>query len=122
MRHLIISLALITLFAAITYADDLINPIAPDASVDQVLDALKTRGDTLHDFTGDVRLTHNDISTGDSSTDVGTIVFQKLPNGDTRIRINFTATIYGDKKFDKHHEYTLSDGWLRDRDYDKKVE
>src|SRR5580658_6941132 len=122
MRHIIPFIALIALSTTLASADDLINPITPDAGSDQILGALKTRGDTLRDFTATVNLTHNDISTGDSTTDVGTMIFEKLPNGDTRIRIVFTAQIDGDRKYDRHHEYTLSNGWLRERDYEKKIE
>jgi len=123
MSKFILWLAAIGFFAAVGYAQDQIpNPLTPATTVDQILDDLKWRGDTLQSFTADVQLTHLDMSTADSSTDVGTVVFQKLPSGDSRIRVNFTAEIDGEQKIDRHHEYTLANGILVDRDYQKKIE
>jgi outer membrane lipoprotein-sorting protein len=96
--------------------------IAPDASVDQVLDALKVRGDTLHTFRADVTLTTVDQSTGDSSGESGTVIFQRFGDGDGRIRVDFTRSTRGDRTFVIGKHYTLQKGWLIDRDDDKKTE
>jgi outer membrane lipoprotein-sorting protein len=97
-------------------------PIPPDPSVDQVLDALKTRGDNLKGFTADVNLTESDQATGDSTGHLGSLVFQQLGKGDGRIRVTFKQRTEGDKVFDEDHQYTLADGWLVDRDAIKKNE
>ena len=97
-------------------------PIAADASADQVLDALKARGDTMRDFSCDVGVTEVDEATADSSSHGGKVLFQKLDNGDGRIRVSFNQSTQGTKIFKEQHEYTLAKGWLIDRDYDKKNE
>jgi len=122
MRYLLSGLLLLTLCATFALADAPLKPLPANATIDQILIALKARGDTLHDFSGDVSMTHNDMTTGDSTTDTGTIVFQKLPAGDTRIRVNFTAHIEGDRQFDRRHEYMLANGWLYERDYQQHLE
>ncbi|HTW93813.1 MAG TPA: hypothetical protein VMD30_03395 [Tepidisphaeraceae bacterium] len=122
MRTLLTCLSLLALSAAVAIADAPTRPIPANATIDQILSALKTRGDTLRDFTAHVTMIHNDMTTGDSTTDKGTIVFQKLSSGDTRIRVNFTDHIAGDREFARHHEYMLADGWLRERDYQQHLE
>jgi outer membrane lipoprotein-sorting protein len=103
-------------------AQEVFTPIPAHATIDQVLDALKIRGDTLGSFTADVKLTEVDQATADSSANVGRVWFQKRPNGDSRIRVQFTQRIEGDKTFAEKHEYTLADGWLTECDYQKKTE
>jgi outer membrane lipoprotein-sorting protein len=96
--------------------------LAPDASADQVLDALKTRGDTLHDFSADVKMTEVNQATADSSSHDGRVLFQKFGDGDGRIRVTFTQRIEGDRIIKENHEYTLAKGLLIERDYLKKIE
>lgn len=97
-------------------------PIPADASVDHVLDALKASGDNLRDFSAHVTLTDLDQATADSSSHEGTILFQQLPDHDGRVRVEFTQLTRGDKIFAEKHQYTLSGGWLTDRDFDRKVQ
>jgi outer membrane lipoprotein-sorting protein len=117
--RLIVSV-LLALMCSVALGD--FQPIAPDATADQVLDALKARGDTMTDFTADVKLTKVNDATADSSADSGKVLFQKLGDGDGRIRVGFTQRVEGDKTFGENHEYTLADRWLVERDYSKKSE
>jgi len=98
------------------------KPIAPDATVDQILDALKARGDSLKDFSADIKLTVVDQTTADSTADSGKFLFQKLADGDARFRVTFTERNDGSKAIGERHEYEMSDGWLKERDYSKRVE
>jgi outer membrane lipoprotein-sorting protein len=116
-----IALALCLLLCTAAKADSF-QPIPADAQADQVLDALKMRGDTLKDFSGDVTLTTTDQTTADSTAQVGNVLFQQLGDGDGRIRVHFTQHVEGDKYTKEDHEFTLADGWLVDRDYLKKNE
>jgi outer membrane lipoprotein-sorting protein len=119
MRIISVCLLLVS-FSAVHAAD--FTPIAADATVDQVLDALKSRGDTLKGFSADVNLTETDQATGDATGHSGKLVFQQLNKDDGRIRVTFTQRSEGDKIFDENHQYTLTDGWLTDRDYKKNNE
>jgi hypothetical protein len=111
----------------------LINPVAapntdpaalhPDATVDEVLDALQARGQNLKEFVADVQLTDTDITMGDSSKRVGNVWYQVKPDGDARMHILFEKKIVGDKPpRDDRKEYLLEDGWALDRDYRAKNE
>jgi outer membrane lipoprotein-sorting protein len=103
-----------------SWADDF-KPIPPDANIDQVLQAMKDRGDNLGDVSADVTLTSTD-DTGDSRSENGKLLVQKLPDGNQRARITFVQRTEGEKIFDENHQYTLVDGWTVERDYLKKQE
>jgi outer membrane lipoprotein-sorting protein len=96
--------------------------LSSSSTVDQILDALDARGQNFNDFTATVKLTDTDNSTGDSTNNDGTVLFQRKPGGDARIRVTFTKKERGDKIFDANHEYTLDNGWLVERDYQAKKE
>jgi outer membrane lipoprotein-sorting protein len=98
------------------------QPIAPDATSDQVLESLKTRGDTMKGFSANVKLTNFDNATADSHSDSGKFLFQKVGDDDARIRINFSQRTEGSKLFPEQHEYAVSNGWVLERDYQKRVE
>lgn len=85
-----------------------------DSSVDQILDALDARGDSLKDFTAEVTLSDIDAATGGDSTRIGKIWMQRLGGDDARLRVLFD-------KPDKI-EYALQKGWLLDRDYGRRLE
>jgi outer membrane lipoprotein-sorting protein len=106
---------------AICLADEP-KPLAADASVDQVLDALKARGDSLQDLSADVDLTDVNQATADSTSHSGKLLLQNLPNGDGRVRITFTQRTEGTRIYPEQHEYTLAGGTLVERDYVKKAE
>lgn len=101
--------------------------IAPDADLDAILDVLNARGKELKDFTADVALHTIDNKTGEDSAQLGKVVFQKKSDGDSRIRVSFDQkeTETGDGKRIKQKQrldYVLDNGWLTDRDYQKKLE
>jgi outer membrane lipoprotein-sorting protein len=90
--------------------------LTQDSSIDQVLDALDARGDSLQDFTADVSLTDTDAATGLDKTSTGRMWMQRLggEGDDARLRVTLD-------KPDKV-EYVLDKGWLLDRDYTKRLE
>jgi hypothetical protein len=109
------------LFATVAAASEP-APLTPSSDIDQILDAMDVRGRTLQDFTAAVKLADENNATGDQTISSGKILFQRLPDNDARIRIDFDKKQLDDKIFDQHHTYTLDSGWLVERDYDKKRE
>jgi hypothetical protein len=135
MKRSFFSLASILFLSGISCAQTpapLINPVGTvdtdpaalplDSSVDEVLDALQTRGQTLKEFVADVQLTDTDITMGDSTKRVGTVWYQVKTGGDARMHIVFEKKIVADKSRDDRKEYLLEDGWALDRDYRAKNE
>jgi outer membrane lipoprotein-sorting protein len=96
--------------------------LTPAFSVDEILDALDARGESLRDFVASVKLTHTDKGTGESSAVAGTVYFQKKGEGDGRIRVVFNKKIEDEKIRPQNHQYVLDGGWLIERDYDAKIE
>ena len=122
---------LLTLIAPAAWgqpAPPLINPVgppaqvAPDPAVDPVLDALNTRGKNLQDFTGDVVLTESDAITGAETQRIGKVWFQRLPNGDARIRVSFDRKKLSNKELKQRIEYKLENGKLIDQNFDTKLQ
>jgi hypothetical protein len=95
-------------------------PARAVVSIDEVLDALDRQGDQIKDFTADVALTETDELTKEAFTRAGTVRFQKLPDGDARIRVDFKTRKAGDgKPRPEQIEYLLDKGWLTERNYRK---
>jgi outer membrane lipoprotein-sorting protein len=92
------------------------------STVDQILDALDARGQNLADFSASVKLADENDATGDATISSGKLLFQRTPDGDTRIRIAFDKKQLDEKVFDQNHTYTLDAGWLTERDYDQRRE
>lgn len=102
-------------------------PLAPDAPLDTVLDALDARGKDLQDFSADVALHTTDQRTGQDTAQIGTIVFQNRNGAGSRIRVDFEKKVVDDGTGPKitqkqKLDYVLERGWLTDRDYQKKLE
>lgn len=95
--------------------------LTPNASADQVLDALDARGRNLQGFVADVTLTENDTSIAIDSTRRGTVWYEARDEN-PRIRVTFDQRIDGRRAFPEKIEYLLQDGWLTDRDYQKRIE
>src|SRR3954470_1522880 len=99
--------------------------LSPDSSVDEVLDALETRGKGLRSFTADVTLSTSDPALGPGDTQTGRVLYQtRGDNGaDARIRVTFdtTARAGGQPKPEKV-EYVLSNGNLIERLYRTKTQ
>lgn len=97
------------------------QPLAPDAPVDTVLEALDARGKNLAAFTADVTLSEIDESTAADSTRTGRLWFQKR-EGNDRIRVVFDQKLQGKFARPEKTEYLLDTGWLTDRDYKRSIE
>lgn len=112
------SLLLLALLTATATAE---SPLPPDASVDQVLDALDARGKSLTGFVADVTLTETDEATKIDSQRAGRVWFQKR-EGNDRIRVTFDQKLQGRFARPEKVEYLLDNGWLTDRDYKRSIE
>src|SRR5579872_6493392 len=68
----------VLIFASITSAQTTQpQALSPKSTVDEILDALDSRGKDLQDFSAKVVLTDTDASTGESTTNTGTCIFQR---------------------------------------------
>lgn len=115
-------------------AKALVNPVAaaggggPAAApagkltLDQVLDLLDQRGQNLNSFAGDVTLVERDESTALETTRIGKIWYQRLPDGQARIRVSFTEKQNGKTRAAEAKDYVLDAGWLVERDHARKIE
>jgi hypothetical protein len=97
--------------------------LRPDSSVDEVLEALHERGQSIKEFVADVTLTENDLIMATQSQRTGKVWAQFKPGGDAKLHARF------DKRMGENmppqndlKEYLLEDGWLVDRDYRAKNE
>src|SRR3954466_6098389 len=105
MRALLIGLVLTTSTAALAQPatpPPMINPVGtdaaagangpiirPDASVDEVLDALHERGKSLKEFVADVTLGENDLIMSTQSQRNGKVWAQFKPDGDAKLHVRF---------------------------------
>lgn len=103
-------------------ADTTAAPLPADANIDQVLDALDQRGENLRDFTAKVSITEGNPNLGELTTRTGVVSFQRKGPDDGRIRVTFDKRKEGRVSRDEKIEFLLDNGWLIDRDYQKKVE
>jgi outer membrane lipoprotein-sorting protein len=120
--------SLLLLVATVTFARaDEPAALTPDSDLDATLDALNARGQNLKDFAADVVLHTADNRTGEDTAQIGAVIFQNRNNGDSRIKVGFDKKEMdngnGPKITQKQKlDYLLEDGWLTDRDYQKKLE
>jgi outer membrane lipoprotein-sorting protein len=82
-------------------------PLKQGASVGEILDALKIRGDTLKDFTADVTMTSTDPINQLSTAQIGQIWFEGNPKTGGRVRVNFDKDKIGDNTTVLKHQYIL---------------
>jgi outer membrane lipoprotein-sorting protein len=102
-------------------------PLGPHSSLDTVLDALAARGKDLKNFSADVALHTADNRTGEDSAQIGKVVYDTGNAGNSRIKVSFdkkeTESGDGKRMTQKQRlDYLLENGWLTDRDYQKKLE
>lgn len=97
-------------------------PAPGDMTVDQALDALDQRGQNLQAFDAAVRLKEVDTGTQLESTRTGHVWYQKQGDISGRLRVVFDTRIDGAKRIAEKLEYLLENGWLTDRDYQKRIE
>jgi hypothetical protein len=97
---------------------------AGDMTVDQALDALDQRGQDLRSFTAKVSLKEQDADTMLGSVRTGQVWYQQRAPGDARMRVTFDekSDVDGKKITRERIEYMLDQGWLDDRDYQKKIQ
>lgn len=96
--------------------------LSPDATVDQVLDALNEVGKGLKDFSADVTLKETDTTLGDTTSQKGIAVYQKKGDGDARMHVVFNTKQQGKKIINSKVEYLLDNDWLTERNYEHKTE
>jgi hypothetical protein len=100
--------------------------LGPGSDLDSILDALDARGKGLKDFSANVALHTIDNRTGEDSAQLGRVVYDDN-GGNPRIRVAFDKKEVDDgtgKRVSqkKRLDYVLENGWLTDRDYQKKLE
>lgn len=102
------------------------RPISSDSSIEQLLDALDARGDTLDTLVADVAKSESDASLGEdpatADTRLGRVVYERKPDGDVRIRASFDKVRAGEKVRNDRVEYVLENGELIDRNYRGRAE
>jgi outer membrane lipoprotein-sorting protein len=127
MRLTALVTSVLLLLGTCTFAPAEEPKLTPDSDLDTTLDALNARGQNLKDFSADVAIHTADNRTGEDTAQIGTVIFQNRNNGDSRIKVAFdkkeTDNGNGQKIAQKQKlDYVLEDGWLTDRDYQKKLE
>ena len=98
--------------------------VAPDLSIDPILQQLDQVGKNLREFSAKLKLTETDNDLGTSTVRTGKVYFQKKPDGTARIHVIFDRRIDEDRKlaFPEKVEYLLDGAWLIDRNYQTKNE
>ncbi|WP_428938788.1 LolA family protein [Fontivita pretiosa] len=91
--------------------------LSRESSLDEILDALDARGESLNAFTADVSLSETDPATGDATIRRGKVWFQNLPQGQARIRVMFDTKQANNRVIEDRIEYLLSGPDLIDRTY-----
>lgn len=89
------------------------------AAVNDALDTLYTSGQSLKSLAADLSL-ENSSDLGDKTTKTGSFVLQRVGDGDSRARVNFTQSKSGKRIFAERREYVLAGTDLIDRDYTAK--
>lgn len=124
MRLALLFIALILSTTTIALADPPTTrpQLTASSSIDDILDALDARGKSLHDFSASVSLSSVQNDIGSATAETGKVYYQRKPGGDARIRVDFDRFDDGKTVAPQHHQYTLDNGWLTERNYDKQRE
>jgi outer membrane lipoprotein-sorting protein len=102
--------------AASTQPTAPVGDLTQDSSIDEILDALKARGDNLKTFSAQVALESIDPGLGSSSTQRGTVLYDNSRAGqNARIRVIFDDVVEEGKIRKEKHEYLLDGEWLTER-------
>jgi outer membrane lipoprotein-sorting protein len=96
--------------------------LSPQSSVDEILDALDTRGQGLKSFTADVKLSESDTGTGDESTRSGKVWYLAEDSGSARIRVSFDKKQSNNRIVEDKLEYVLTGPDLISRTYRTKTQ
>jgi outer membrane lipoprotein-sorting protein len=98
------------------------KPLGPNSTVDDVLNALDDRGQTLTSFTADIKTTDQDlVYDGDPIIRTGKIWFQTGP-ASTTLHLILDKKTKGKVTVNEKIEYQLDGVWLTDRDYTARIE
>jgi hypothetical protein len=116
-RAIVLTAIVSILLPAILRAD---APLAADASVENVLDALDQRGKTIKEFVAKLSDSSGDPDFGNQTIHTGTIWFQHRGEGQDRVHVLFEKVIIGHVIQAQKREYLLDGEWLIDRNYDAK--
>lgn len=90
------------------------------ANVDATLDVLHQAGGKVQSLGADVEMTSINMGTGTETLDRGTIVMQRLPDGDTRAKITFTEHAVDFKLKKLRREFLLDGGKLIEQNEETK--
>jgi outer membrane lipoprotein-sorting protein len=92
------------------------------ASVDDVLAKLHARGGDLKTMAADVTLATRDVDFDADRWDTrsGTLVLERKPDGDTRVRVTFTKRQVGNRTEEARRDYLIDGERLVDRDHAAK--
>jgi outer membrane lipoprotein-sorting protein len=97
--------------------------LTQNSSLDQILDALHTRGEGLKSFTAKVELQDIDPGLGIPTIQRGRVLYDNSKAGqNARIRIIFDTVEEDGKIRNDKKEYLLDDGWLTERTYRTKTQ
>ena len=77
---------------------------------------LQKAGENLTSLAADLSLAVTDTDTGEASTRSGRFALQRLPDGDTRVRVTFTKTVSGKRVETDRRDVLLEGPTLTDRD------
>lgn len=96
--------------------------LSPASPIEDVLDALDQRGDTLEDFTAAVTMATTDTAIGNEEKLSGRLFMQRLGGDDTRLRVMFDRKEVNEKPRSERQEYMLAQGMLTERNYTDRRE
>jgi len=93
------------------------------SSIDQVLQALDDKGQSMVSLRAGVSLAEDDMAVGGTKTRTGSIWLEKrpLPTG-TRLRVQFDTYLTEKTKAQEQIDYLMEGDWLIDRNYKMKQE
>ena len=124
--RLALGVGLVLALAALARTEDkppAVKPLAADASLDDILDALDVRGQTLQDFSAKVVWKKTETALNSSTTWIGTLYYQNQPGKNGRLHVQFDTHIVGKTTHTNNGktmlEYLLDGNWLTTRDYQR---
>lgn len=122
MKRLLLLSLFLPLLAGLARTEE-IQPLGRQSTIDQVLDALDARGQTLKDFSATIKLSDVSNDTGLASDKLGEVRFLHADPQQARVLVTLTRKEIEGKpvRFEKI-QYLLDPPWLVDRDYGRKVE
>jgi hypothetical protein len=94
----------------------------PESPVDDILDALDQRGDTLNDFAATVTLADTDTALGNETKLTGRMWMQRVGPDDARLRVSFDRREANDRATNERQEFMLAGGLLTERNYTNSTE